>query len=569
VTVPFALARRAAGPPRVSRYLVLLLFWLPGPVLAAGPPQAAIASAHPLATQAGFEILNQGGNAFDAAVAVSAALGVVEPAGSGLGGGGFWLLRRAVDGRDIMVDGRERAPLAATRNLYLDAKGNPVPERSVDGALAAGIPGMPAALAHLAEHYGRLPLAVSLAPAIRFAEQGFPVGEKHVRLLGFRASVLQRNTAAAQVFLPGGRMPAAGDRLVQKDLADTLKRLARSGHAGFYGGGTAEKLAEGVKAGGGIWTLRDLTDYRIVEREPVRGYFQSIRITSAAPPSAGGIGLVEMLNILNGYDLTGLPAVTRKHLIVEAMRRAYHDREIHLGDPDFVSIPVLRLLSPNYAAGLRSTIRPDGALPSVYLSQPAAPEPGAENTTHFSVLDREGNAVAATLSINYPFGSGFMVPGTGVLLNDEMDDFAAKPGAPNLYGLIGGEANAIEPGKRMLSSMTPSFLDDGRRLGLVGTPGGSRIVSMVMLAVLDYAEGHGPASWVALPRFHHQYLPDVIEHEPASFTPAEQAELRKLGHQLKETGRAYGDMQAVLWDRVSKRVEAASDPRGEGSARVE
>ena len=565
---PFASACRRHPTSRLSPAALALALLLFSFLAQAGPPQAAISSAHPLSTRAGFEILDRGGNAFDAAIAVSAALAVVEPSGSGLGGGGFWLLRRASDGREAMVDGRERAPLAATRSMYLDAAGHPLADRYMNGPLAAGIPGMPAALAHLAEHFGRLPLAMSLAPAIRYAEEGFPVGERYVRLITPRAEVLKGSPSAAAIFLPGGRLPAPGDRLVQKDLAATLRNLAHSGRDGFYSGATADKLADGVRAAGGIWTRRDLEDYRAIEREPVHGYYQGILITSAAPPSAGGVGLIEMLNILNAYDLDSLPAVTRIHLIVEAMRRAYHDREEFLGDPDFVAIPLLRLLSPNYAAGLRSTLRLDRALPSDFLSQPVKPEPVGEHTTHFSILDREGNAVAATLSINYSFGSGFVPPGTGVLLNDEMDDFAAKPGTANVYGLVGGKANAIAQGKRMMSRMAPTFLDDGARFGLVGTPGGSRIVSMVLLAALDFARGRGPESWVALPRFHHQYLPDVIEHEPGALDAAEQQALRQLGHALKQTERPYGDMHAVLWEKEKNRVRAASDPRGEGSAEV-
>jgi gamma-glutamyltranspeptidase/glutathione hydrolase len=564
------------SPNRIRPRLIALvaasfgLFFLDAcPADTRPPPQAAIASAHPLATRAGFEILAQGGNAFDAAVAVSAALAVVEPAGSGLGGGGFWLLRRAADGKEVMLDGRERAPFAATRDMYLDKSGRPVPDRSVNGPLAAGIPGLPAALAHLAENYGRLPLADTLAPAIRYAEQGFPVGERHIKLLTPRADVLRRYPSAKEIYLPGGKLPESGDRLVEKDLAETLRAMARAGRAGFYGGATAAKLVEGVRLAGGIWTERDLADYRVVERPPLRGSYRGIGITTAAPPSAGGVGLLEMLNILDAYDLDRLPDIARKHLIVEAMRRAYHDREDHLGDPDFVAIPLLRLLSIHYADGLRSTIRLDRAMPSAYLSQPAAPEAVGEHTTHFSILDKEGNAVAATLSINNAFGSGFVAPGTGVLLNDEMDDFAAKPGAPNIYGLVGGEANAIAPGKRMVSSMAPTFLDDGERLGLLGTPGGSRIVSMVLLGVLDFAAGHGPESWVSVPRFHHQYLPDVIEYELGGLSATERTGLRGLGHELKEVERRYGDMQAVLWDRKSGRVRAASDPRGEGSAGVE
>lgn len=559
--------RPGIGRARYGWVLILLL-GITQPVLAA-PSQAAIASAHPLATEAGFDILRQGGNAFDAAVAVSAALAVVEPAGSGLGGGGFWLLRRAIDGRDIMIDGRERAPKAAIRDLYLAANGTAIPERSIDGPLAAGIPGLPAALVHLAEHYGRLPLRTTLAPAIHYAETGFPVGERHVRLLGSRLEAVRRYPESAKIFLRDGKLPAVGERLAERDLAETLRLIAEQGRTGFYAGRTATRLVEGVRAAGGIWSAKDLADYRVVEREPVHGFYRGIRITTAAPPSAGGIGLIEMLNILSGYDLEQMPEITRKHLIVEAMRRAYHDREQYLGDPDFVALPILRLLSPNYAAGLRASLRPDRALPSVFLSQPATTHPMGDHTTHFSILDKEGNAVAATLSINYSFGSGFVVPGTGVLLNDEMDDFSVKPGAPNIYGLVGGEANAIEPGKRMLSSMTPTLLEDRERLGLLGTPGGSRIVSMVLLAVLDFAKGHSPESWVSLPRFHHQYLPDVIEYEAGGLGEEEQRNLKALGHALKPLDRRYGDMQAVLWEKTANRVRAASDPRGEGSAKVE
>lgn len=554
---------------RLGILLISLAIYFPSTAFPTQPSQAAIASAHPLATAAGFEILRRGGNAFDAAVAVSATLAVVEPAGSGLGGGGFWLLRRATDGKETMLDGRERAPLAATRDMYLDANGTAPPERSIDGPLAAAIPGLPAALVHLSGHYGRLPLATSLAPAIRHAESGFLVGERHIRLLTSRADTLRRYPASAAIFLPDGKIPEVGGRLVEQDLAETLRQIARQGKAGFYGGATAHQLVEAVRAAGGIWTTQDLAAYRVVEREPVHGFYRGIRITTAAPPSAGGVGLMEMLNVLSAYDLERLPETTRKHLVVEAMRRAYHDREQHLGDPDFVSLPVPRLLSLDYAAGLRSSLRPDRALPSAFLSQPAQSTPFGDHTTHFSILDRQGNAVAATLSINYPFGSGFVVPGTGVLLNDEMDDFSVRPGSANVYGLVGGAANAIQPGKRMLSSMTPTFLEDRGRLGLLGTPGGSRIVSMVLLAVLDFAQGHGPESWTALPRFHHQYLPDVIEYEPDGLRETEQNGLRALGHALKKLERRYGDMQAILWEKTARRVHAASDPRGEGSARVE
>ncbi|BCX89341.1 gamma-glutamyltranspeptidase/glutathione hydrolase [Methylomarinovum tepidoasis] len=548
-----------------------LLLWLAWSVaLWAGPkpPQAAIASAHPLATAAGFEILDQGGNAFDAAVAVAAALAVVEPAGSGLGGGGFLLLHRARDGRQVMLDARETAPLAARRDMYLDAAGNPIPRASIDGPLAAGIPGMPAALAHLAENYGRLPLRCSLAPAIRYAREGFVVGPRYLEQVERRHAVLGRYPAAAAIFLEKGQVPRPGFRLVQPDLARVLEALAARGRAGFYDGWVAERLLAGVRAAGGVWSRADLARYRVVERRPVVGRYHNVRVVSAAPPSSGGVVLVETLNILSAYPLTHLDPATAKHLIVEAWRRAYRDQALYLGDPDFVSMPLRRLLSPDYAAGLRAAIRPDRALPSAWLA--AGPEAGGAgaDTTHFSILDRDGNRVAATLSINYLFGSGFVVPGTGVLLNDEMDDFAIKPGVPNLYGLVGGSANAIAPGKRMLSSMTPTFLETPDRIAVLGTPGGSRIISMVTLAALDFAAGFRPALWVAWPRFHHQYLPDEIQYEPDALSGAERRALHRRGHRLKALGRTYGNMQAILWDRFLDRVEAASDPRGGGSAVV-
>lgn len=541
--------------------LIIVLFFTRGQ--AETVPGLAVASAHPLATRAGLDVLASGGNAFDAAIAVAATLAVVEPQGSGLGGGGFWLLHRAADGRDIMLDGRERAPLAARRDLYRK------PAESIDGALAAAIPGLPAALVHLAEHYGKLPLAVSLTAAIHHARLGFAVGERYIKALETRREAIDASPAARAIFHAAHRLPTRGEPLVQVDLAHTLEQLGQYGMQGFYGGEIAQKLVAGVQAAGGLWTARDLATYRVVEREPLRGYYRGLRITTVAPPSAGGVGLIEMLNMLSGYDLDSVSAMTRRHLIVESMRRAYHDREQYLGDPDFVGMPLLRLLSPNYAAGLRSTLRLDKATPSAFFSQTANPEPDGANTSHYSILDSDGNRVAATLSINYGFGSGFVAPGTGVLLNDEMDDFATRPGMPNVYGLVGGEPNAIAAGKRMLSSMTPTFVESEEAVGIMGTPGGSRIVSMVLLAILDFAEGHGPLSWVSLPRFHHQYLPDVIEYEPDSLTRQDIDDLRQRGHTLKPTPVSYGDFHAIRWHRKTGLLEAASDPRGEGLASVQ
>lgn len=554
-------------PPIRTPFLLLWFALFSSAAFAERPPAAAIATAHPLATEAGFEILDAGGNAFDAAVAVSAALAVVEPYSSGIGGGGFWLLHRAEDSFETMVDGRERAPLAAHRDLYLNEQGEVIPGLSMDGALAAGIPGEPAALAHIAERYGRLPLAKSLAPAIRYAWQGFKVTEHYRRMAGFRLKALSASPEAAAIFLKEGKVPPLGYTIRQPELATTLQAIAQQGAAGFYQGEIARKLIKGVRDAGGIWQQEDFDNYRIVEREPIRGSYRGIEIISTPPPSSGGIALVTMLNILENFELNSLNRVERTHLIVEAMRRAYRDRAEYLGDSDFVAVPAERLTHPYYAAGLAATVCRDRVTRSSDLPGFARDE-GGNDTTHFSILDDEGNYVAATLSINYPFGSGFMPEGTGVLLNDEMDDFSSKPGSANAYGLVGAEANAIEPGKRMLSSMSPTFVRTRDRVGILGTPGGSRIITMVLLGTMEFAEGHSPEAWVKRPRFHHQYLPDTLFIEPETFSQEEQLQLEKLGHQLKENHTPWGNMQAVLWDRDKERVEAASDPRVEGRSMV-
>ncbi len=558
-------------PMRYRRLLLTAALIIFSPLTAAAespkPPAAAIASAHPLATQAGITIINQGGNAFDAAIAVTAALAVVEPAGSGLGGGGFWLLHRESDGFQTMLDGRERAPLSAHRDMYLDRKGNIIPKLSINGPLAAGIPGVPAALEHLANKYGTLPLSQNLAPAIALARNGFAIDKRYQRLINFRLRAMQQSPAAAAIFLHNNEAPDVGYIIKQLDLANTLQAIADNGAAGFYSGPVAKRLIEGTRAAGGIWTLDDLTQYKIEERTPIKSYYKNIEITSAAPPSSGGIALATMLQILENYSLDQLDNATRVHLITEAMRRAYRDRAEYLGDTDFVSVPVERLSHPFYAAGLASTIHPGKATPSSQLPGIADNRQGTD-TTHFSILDRDGNRVAATLSINYPFGAAFVPPGTGVLLNDEMDDFSSKPGIPNVYGLVGNRANEIAPGKRPLSSMSPTFLEDENRVGILGTPGGSRIITMVLLGALEFAANKPPYDWVNAPRFHHQYLPDQLSFEPGIFDKKTISALKAMGHKLKARNRNYGNMQAILWDRAQNRVMAASDPRGSGQASI-
>ncbi|MCK5334745.1 MAG: gamma-glutamyltransferase, partial [Gammaproteobacteria bacterium] len=381
-----------------------------------------VATAHPLATEVGEKILKNGGNAIDAAVAISAALAVVEPYGSGLGGGGFWLVHTAVDGKDVMIDGRERAPYAAHRDMYLDADGNVDHKKSMDGVLAAGIPGVPAALQYLAEAHGLLDLSTSLEPAIHLARDGFKVDAYFAKMLKFRLPAIQASKESAKIFLKNNEVPEIGYVIKQNDLANTLELIANKGMDGFYQGEIATKLVNGVKEAGGIWSHKDLIEYQVIPRKPVVSQYKGMKITSAALPSSGGIVMAEVFNMLSSKGLENKTSTEQLHLIVEAMRRAYRDRAEYLGDSDYIKVPVTKLISQAYADQLAADIDIKDATSSSSLD-PVAFESGGNNTTHFSVIDQRGNRVAATLSVNYPFGSGYTVPGTGVLLNDEMDDF--------------------------------------------------------------------------------------------------------------------------------------------------
>lgn len=551
--------------------IVALLLGLALPVAGETLPQAsAVVTADEIATEAGSDILKAGGNAFDAAVTVASVLAVVEPFNSGLGGGGFFLLHRASDGHQVVIDARETAPGQATADMYLDAGGRPIPDKSVDGPLAAAIPGIPAALEHLARHYGRLPLSASLAPAINLARNGFIVSDTFQRMARMRLQALRQSPPAAAAFLVNGDAPAPGYVIRQMDLANTLERIGNEGAVAFYQGDLGRRLVDGVRSAGGIWTDADLAAYRVIERAPLVGQFHDVRVVSVPPPSSGGTVLLETLNIIEGFSFDPRQPAARKHLIVEAMRRAYRDRAEYLGDADFVKVPIERLIAKPYADSLRAGIRAGRATPSASLSPPSSTPllRQGNNTTHFSILDTEGNRVAATLSVNTPFGCACMPPGTGVVLNNEMDDFVAAPGQPNAYGLVGGDANAIAPGKRPLSSMTPTFLETADRVGILGTPGGSRIISMVLLGVLDFAAGNEPRSWVRQPRFHHQYLPDQIEAESGAFNDVELGALKRWGHEVRIVERPYGNMQAILWNKATGAVKAAFDPRGDGASAI-
>lgn len=585
------LARFSAGLPALL-LSVLLLAVAPScardvrqpaaPVAAetqATPPGNAVASAHALATEAGLQVMREGGNAFDAAIATSAVLSVVEPISSGLGGGGFFLLHDAKSGRDIFVDARETAAASAHPDRYRKEGGGLDSDRAQNGPWSAGIPGLPAAFVHIAQTYGALPLSQSLAPAIRIAEEGFPVYARFARGYQSRRDVMERYPGTRAVFLANGRAPEEGDVFRQPELAHTLRLLAELGFDGFYGGETGAKLVAGVNAEGGEWTAADLAGYKVVEREPIRFRYHDWDVVTAPPPSSGGIAMAQMLQILEPYDLAKLDDAARTHLVVESMRRAFRDRTFYLGDPDFVKIPQRTLLSRDYAAGLRATINPSKATPSDLLSGDPTPLED-EETTHFSIVDASGNRAAVTQTVNLLFGSGLVAPGTGVLLNNEMDDFALQPGVPNAFGVMGFDANAPKPGKRPLSSMTPTFLVSDDRVAVLGTPGGSRIITMVLLGILGYDAGLDAQSVSALPRYHHQWMPDTISAESNAFSPETAEQLRAMGHTVDLPGdraaggrgssHVWGNLQTIEWNRAAGTLTGGSDPRNSvGAAKVE
>ena len=490
------------------------------------------------AARIGVEVLAKGGNAVDAAVATGFALAVTYPRAGNIGGGGYMVIHRAGQNADVAIDYRERAPAATTRDIFLDENGDADPRRSRDSALAIGVPGTVAglALAHRRYGSGLFSLAQLIAPAIALAREGFPVEDDIADSLPRVRTRLARWPSSAKIFLKGdGSTLASGDTLVQRDLAATLEAIARGGAAAFYEGAIAEKLVAAVRAAGGIMTREDLKDYRPIVRRPVRGTYRGYGIVSMPPSSSGGVVLIEMLNILEGYKLSEprTDAGLRLHLMIEAMKRGYADRATYLGDPAVVSAPLARLMSKRYAATQRADIDPERARPVGEAS--AAPPREGENTTHFSVVDRFGNAVSNTYTLNFSYGVGMVADGTGVLLNNELDDFAAKPRVPNAYGLIGGDANAPGPGKRPLSSMTPTIvLKNGRPFLVTGSPGGSRIITAVLGIITNVIDlDMGVVEAVAAPRIHHQWSPDEVAAErglPADVIRA----LEARGHKVRQ-----------------------------------
>ncbi|MBX6363321.1 MAG: gamma-glutamyltransferase [Gemmatimonadetes bacterium] len=535
----------------------------PRPVVA---PHGMVVSDAPLATHVGVEVLRAGGNAVDAAVATAFALAVVYPEAGNLGGGGFMVVRMG-DGRTAALDFREMAPAAATRDMYLDEKGQ-LTDKSINGHLASGVPGSVMGLWEAHKRFGTRPWPELLAPAIRLAEQGFRVDEQLHRSIANAAKRLAKYPASAALFLPGGQPPAVGSTFRNPDLAAVLKRIAEQGPAGFYEGETAELIAAEMKRGGGIITTEDLKRYRAHWREPVEFVYRGHRVLSMPPASSGGLTLALMANILDGYDLKALgwhsPAAL--HLMAEASRRAFADRNEFLADPDFVDVPAARFLSPEYAAKLRATISRDRATPSAQIRPGLAALRDGNHTTHFGVVDAQGGAVALTTTLNELYGSGVTIAGTGIVMNDEMDDFAAKPGAPNMFGLVQGEANAIAPGKRPLSAMTPTIVldEDGRPLLVTGARGGPRIISAtfdVLSNVLDY--GMDVAAAVNAPRIHHQHLPDILYYEEHGLTPATIQALEAMGHKV-EPRDGVANAPSIL--RRGGVWTAWADPRSGGAA---
>jgi len=500
------------------------------------------------AARIGVEILDRGGNAVDAAVAVGFALAVTYPRAGNLGGGGFMLIHLVKGNQDIAIDYRETAPAAATATMFLDNKGEPDPAKSRDSALAVGVPGTVAGLALAQQKYGsgRLSLADLIAPAFDLAQKGFPVEDDTADSLPDARARLARWPATTSIFFNGDEPLREGERLYQFDLAETLRAIAEKGPQGFYEGRTARQIADAVRAAGGIMSAEDLKNYRAIERPVVRGSYRGFGIVSVPPPSSGGVHLIEMLNILEGYDLAKLGRGEQSlHYLIEAMKRAHADRAVYMGDPDALKIPVLGLASKKYAARLRANIN-ERATPSAEIRAGKPSDVEGRNTTHFSVIDRDGNAVSNTYTLNFSYGLGLVADGTGVLLNNELGDFISKPGTANAYGLIGYNANLPAPGKRPLSSMTPTIVfKDGKPFLITGSPGASRIISAVLqviVNVIDFRMSLDKA--VTAPRLHHQWQPDEVYVE-TGFAPELLDALKVRGHTIVPT-QPFGSVNSIL-----------------------
>ena len=557
----------------------------PAPLQYAESRRGMIVTQQALATEVGAEILRGGGNAVDAAVATAFALAVVHPQAGNLGGGGFMMFLRARDSLATCIDFRETAPARAHRDVYLDARGEVDTTLARIGHASAGVPGTPAGLYLAWSKYGSRPWRSLLAPALKLAQDGFPVNTELARILAEEFKVYGRFPASRDLFAPNGRPLRAGDRLVQKDLARTLRLIATSGPLTFYEGAVAELIVKEIKRANGLLSAADLAAYRAVERAPLRGRYRDLDLFVPPPPSSGGITLLQMLAMLEPNDLASMRPLSapRAHLCIEVMTRAFADRATYLGDTDFVRVPIAGLLAPAYIASRRDGLSleratagvgpgdawrftPEGVAPAPSRDPAAATSSAGGSTTHFSVVDAQGNCVALTTTLNAEMGSGVLVPGAGFLLNNEMDDFSSKAGAPNQYGLVGADANAIAPGKRMLSSMTPAIVRrDGKPWLVLGSRGGPRIITAVLNVLLDVRDGGVPLrAAVAAPRFHHQWQPNIIWHEPDAFNDATRKELQRLGHVTQERSR-YGGINAIEIAPDGTR-RGVADPRSPGSA---
>ncbi len=534
-----------------------------------------VATAHPLASQAAIEMLKKGGNAFDAAVAASFVISVVRPQSTGIGGGGFLLTWEPKTKKTEVFDFRERAPALATRDMYLHKDGSErgqvfdgkvVPNASLNGHLSVGIPGLVAGLVDVHGKKGKLKLQTVLQPAIDIAENGFPIYAGLAEDILDRKDILNVFPSSQKIFLPNGIPLKTGDKLVQKDLAWTLKQIASKGRDGFYRGAVAERILAEMKKGGGILTAKDLEDYKVKFREPVTGTYRNFKIVSMPPPSSGGVHIVQMLNMLENTEYGTYPHGSPEsiHILSEVMRRAFADRAEYLGDPDFVQVPVKGLTSKEYAKKLFSTIDLKKATPSsaVKPGNPQAYE--SPSTTHLSVIDSEGNSVSSTQTINYTFGSCVVAEGTGIVLNDEMDDFSKKPGTANVFGLVGSDANAVAAGKTMLSSMSPTlvFDKDDKLLLAVGSPGGPRIISATLQTIINVIDHKMPLDMaVHATRIHHQWNPDILRVEADTLSAETAKALELLGHKL-DASNTIGDVQAV--GTTQGGFIGVSDTRSEG-----
>ncbi len=528
--------------------------------------KGAVASAEPHATAVGMQVLKQGGNAVDAAVAVALALAVTHPQAGNLGGGGFMVIRMA-DGRTAAIDFRERAPGSASADMYLKPDGTVDTDKVQFGASASGVPGSPAGLCLALEKFGSKPLAQLAAPAIRLAHDGFPVDQFLATALREEQAQLSRFPSTRKIFFHGNVPLQQGELLLQGDLAQTLERFALTGHAGFYTGRTAELITAAMQQGGGFVSAQDLAGYAAKERPVQIGTYRGREVLTMPPPSSGGVALLQMLNLLEPSDLRGLGFGGSQycHLLTEVMQRAYADRSRWLGDSDHYPVPVEGLISKEYAAMLRKSIRTDRKSEVVPGLPPGGKE--SDDTTHFSIVDEQGNAVACTTTINSTFGAMCVVEGAGFLLNNEMDDFSAKPSVPNQFGLVGGKANAIAPNKRMLSSMTPTIvLLNGKVELVLGSPGGSRIINSVLQVMLNVVDHGMPIDQaVRAPRIHHQWLPNWISYEAQAISPDVRAKLESMGHMLAKTPMSIGQVSAIQILQSGERF-AVADHRGGGSA---